>query len=117
MDWRLTGCRYSFRKMPQADSCRWMVELGSTRRVKAKIGVFARISATRIGRSKFRPRAEEKPATAAVTGPECVSLKSHTRQAFRTIRPLEPSVLEACILWRRSGLNLDRPLHSSGVRP
>src|SRR3954469_18150787 len=46
---------------------------------------------------------------------ECVPLKSHTRQAFRTIRPLEPSVLEACILWRRSGLNLDRPLHICNV--
>src|ERR1051325_8325618 len=56
--------------------------------------------------------AEEKPATAAVTGSECPPLKSYTRQAFRTIRPLKPSVLQACILWRRSGLNLDRPLHS-----
>src|SRR5215213_7010847 len=54
--------------------------------------------------------AEEKPATAAVTGPEHAPLKFHTRQSFRAFWPLEPSVLEACILWRRSGLNLDRPL-------
>src|SRR3954471_4165467 len=54
--------------------------------------------------------AEEKPATAAVTGPERAPLKSHTRQVFRAFWPLERSVLEACILWRRSGLNLDRPL-------
>ena len=33
----------------------------------------------------------------------------------RTIWPLEPSVLEACILWRRSGLNLDCPLHICNV--
>src|SRR3954471_17005253 len=56
--------------------------------------------------------AEEKPATAAVTGPERTPLKSHTRQSFRAFWPLELSVLKACILWRRSGLNLDRPLHS-----
>src|SRR5215213_4727623 len=59
--------------------------------------------------------AEEKPATAAVTGPERVPLKSYTRQAFRTVWPLGSSVLEACILWRRSGLNLDRPLHQPQV--
>ena len=57
--------------------------------------------------------AKEKPATAAVTGPERVPLKSHTRQVFRTFWPLEPLVLEACNLRRWSGLNLDRPLQVS----
>src|SRR5690242_16592073 len=45
--------------------------------------------------------------------PAAAASKTSAARTFApiTIWPLEPSVLEACILWRRSGLNLDRPLH------
>jgi hypothetical protein len=44
-------------------------------------------------------------------GGERVPLKFH----IRNLLALEPSALEACILWRRSGLNLDRPLQCGPV--
>jgi hypothetical protein len=68
-----------------------------------------------IGRSNFRPPGRRKCVppgrSLAHTGPGRVPLKFHIIQVIRTFRPSEPSVLEACILWRRSGLKLNRPPH------
>jgi hypothetical protein len=67
---------------------------------------------TCIGRSKFRPRGGGKTGHRGGHWPETGATKSYTKQFLRTFWPMEPSVLEACILRRRSGLNLDRPLQA-----
>ena len=55
--------------------------------------------------------AEEIPATAAVTGLGRNPLKCFVVQVLSTFLALGPPVLGASNLWRRSGLDLDRPLH------
>src|SRR4051794_23756216 len=78
----------------------------------------ARHCASRRPRA-FRPAATPSPSTIPQpkTARPVISPPPHTPNlSTLPFRLLQPSMLEACTLWRRSSLKLDRPPHIADLR-